>query len=91
MPTDRLFVVDRLEGPTVVLVDEAEHTVSLPADRFQVSLIEGVVLRVPVNEHDSPNWFAATVDDAETDRRRDNAEAAPDELRSENDASEGDS
>jgi hypothetical protein len=63
MLTDAVYVVDRLEGDIVVLVDEEEKAVDAAVDRFQVPLEEGLVLQVPIGDKGIPQWGKAEVVD----------------------------
>ncbi|HEX9728787.1 MAG TPA: DUF3006 domain-containing protein [Gemmatimonadales bacterium] len=75
-----LLAVDRLEGTTAVLVDDAGKTTAVPLARLPRGLAEGDVLRVTI-ENDTPDWAFARIDREETDRRRAAGEALLDELR----------
>lgn len=70
MPTERVFVVDRVEGGHAVLVDDGGATVTVATRALPAGAAEGIVLRVPVGPHGQPDWKAARVDQAETARRR---------------------
>jgi hypothetical protein len=76
-----VLALDRIEGPTAVLVDDSGRQTALPLDRLPKSIAEGDVLRVPLDHAQRPDWFAATVDAAETERRRVEARAALDRLK----------
>ena len=64
--------LDRIEGPTAVLVDAEGRQIAVPVDRLprNPKVQEGDVLRVPVDHAQRPDWFAARVDQEETQRRR---------------------
>ncbi len=62
MPTEVVYVVDRIEDDIVVLVDEDEHSIDAAVHRFQVLLEEGLVLRVPIGDRGMPQWGKAEVD-----------------------------
>jgi hypothetical protein len=62
MPTEAVYVVDRIEDDIVVLVDEDEHSIDAAVHRFQVPLEEGLVLRVPIGDKGKPQWGKAEVD-----------------------------
>jgi hypothetical protein len=70
-----VLVLDRIEGPTAVLVDDSGRQTALPLDRLPKAIAEGDVLRVPLDHAQRPDWFAAVVDAAETERRRAEARA----------------
>ncbi|MBI2072103.1 MAG: DUF3006 domain-containing protein [Gemmatimonadetes bacterium] len=74
MPTERLYTVDRIEGASAVLVDDAGATATVPNRALPAGAAEGTVLRVPVKANGQPAWEAARVDPAETARRRAEAE-----------------
>jgi hypothetical protein len=78
-----VLAVDRLEGPTAVLVDEDGRQIVVPVDRLprNPKVQEGDVLRVPVDHAQRPDWFAAVVDQAETERRRAEARVALEKLK----------
>ena len=65
-----IWVVDRIEGDTVVLVeDETGRTSEVSRSLISVSVEEGTVLRVPVTEEGEPDWRSAEPDE-ELRRRR---------------------
>ena len=67
MSTERLYVVDRIEGEVAVLIDEDQRSVDAPLDRFQVPLHEGLALRVPIGDKGAPQWGKAEMDRREAD------------------------
>ncbi len=67
MSTERLYVVDRIEGEVAVLIDEDQRSVEAPLDRFQVPLREGLALRVPIGDKGAPQWGKAEIDRREGD------------------------
>jgi hypothetical protein len=78
-----ILALDRIEGPTAVLVDESGRQIAVPVDRLprNPAVREGDVLRVPVDDAQRPDWFAAVVDQAETERRRAEGRAALERLK----------
>lgn len=68
MPTERVYVVDRIVGGWAVVVDEAGASTSVHRARFRTALGEGVVLRVPLDPGEEPEWEVATVDHAAGER-----------------------
>lgn len=80
MPADQLFTVDRLEGTSAMLLDDAGRAVTVPRGRLPRDMREGDVLRVPLF-NDAPDWGRAAVDGAETSRRLDEARKQLDELK----------
>ena len=65
----RIFVVDRIEGRSVVLVpDEGDDDVVMPRKQLSVPVDEGTVLRVPLKDG-VPDWKHAKSDPAERARR----------------------
>jgi hypothetical protein len=78
-----VLVLDRIEGPTAVLVDEGGRQIAVPVDRLPRNprVQEGDVLRVPVDHAQRPDWFAAVVDQAETERRKAEARATLERLK----------
>lgn len=68
--SSRIYVVDRREGRMLVLVDDDDATVDVPADRLpKACRREGAVLRVPVDAAGDPLWSDARRDRAEEARR----------------------
>lgn len=74
MPTERIYVVDRIEVNIAVLVDEAGSETLVPLTRFRNPLHEGSVLRVPIDSKANPQWGDSAVDEAETQKRKQEAE-----------------
>lgn len=63
---ERIYVIDRLEGPVAVLVPDVED---LPDEHVRRSNLPagasaGDVLRVPQSTAGTPDWFAAVIDPA---------------------------
>ncbi len=79
MFTERLYVVDRIEGEVAVLIDEDQRSVDAPLDRFQFPLHEGLALRVPIGDKGAAQWGKAEIDRREADIRE--AEEMLEELR----------
>ncbi len=67
MSTERLYVVDRIEGEVAVLIDEDERSVDAPLDRFQLPLHEGLALRVPIGDKGAPQGGKAEIDRREVE------------------------
>lgn len=70
MPTERVYVLDRIEGATAVLVDDAGATLDVPVRSLPSGVREGAVLRVSLRADGAPDWSTARVDHAEAARRR---------------------
>ena len=73
MSTERKYVVDRIEGELVVLVeDDTGDKVNL--DSWELpALDEGTVLAVELDDNAKPKWGTATVLIDETKRRAEQA------------------
>jgi hypothetical protein len=76
-----VFVVDRVEGRTVVLQDDEGRDHRVPVGAVPPTATEGSVLRVSVDDRGDAQWETAEVDGDETARRRAAAQARIDELR----------
>jgi hypothetical protein len=74
MITERLYVVDRIEGTIAVLIDDDGRSASVPLERLPNGVEEGIVLRVTLASANVPNWSHAAIDQTETKRRRQEAE-----------------
>ena len=65
-----IWVVDRIEGDTAVLVEDATgRTLEVSRSLISASVDEGAVLRVPATEEGAPDWRLAEADE-ELRRRR---------------------
>ncbi len=65
-----IWVVDRIEGDTVVLVeDETRRTLEVQRNLISVSVNEGTVLRVRATEEGGPDWRSAKPDEELRERR----------------------
>lgn len=80
--SSRFFSVDRFEGGIVVLIGDNGTSHDLPRSRLPQPLREGDILAVPLDERGTPNWQAATLDEAERSRRVINSKSTLDRLRS---------
>ena len=80
-PGAAYFVVDRIEGKTVVLVDDGDLQYDVPRRDLPGTLREGSVLRVEVDEAGAPRWETAELDEGEERRRMDEARKALDRLK----------
>ena len=65
---ERFYAVDRLEGSSAMLVDDAGKLVTVPRSRLPKNVAPGDVLRVP-ERHGTPDWGTSVVDTRETERR----------------------
>ncbi len=64
------WVVDRVEGDTVVLVEDGTgRTLEVSRSLISVGVDEGTVLRVPVTEEGGPDWGSAEPDEELRERR----------------------
>jgi len=73
MPAERVYVVDRIEGELVVLIDE-ETGEQVNMESWDLPAVdEGMVLKVSLH-NDKPKWGSATIDHAETARRKGDSE-----------------
>ncbi len=65
-----IWVVDRIEGDTAILVeDETRRTLEVARKLLAVSVAEGTVLRVPATEEGGPDWGSAVPDEELRQRR----------------------
>jgi hypothetical protein len=81
MSTEKIYVVDRIEGELVVLVaDESGEKVNL--DSWELPAVdEGTVLAVKVDANNKPQWGSVSVLDEETERRRKHGSEQIEELK----------
>jgi Protein of unknown function (DUF3006) len=63
------YSVDRLERAVAVLVGDDGVGLDVLKKTLPVTLREGIVLRVRLDAEDRPDWSSATIDDAERERR----------------------
>jgi hypothetical protein len=77
---NHLFVVDRIEGRTAVLVPDEGNALDVQVGRLPAGTREGSVLRVPSGRAGGPDWAAAVLDEEERRRRLEEAEAILEEL-----------
>ena len=61
---ERIYVIDRFEGPVAVLVPDVEHLPdeNVPRSSLPPSASEGDVIRVPLSAEGTPSWYAAAID-----------------------------
>ncbi len=65
-----IWVVDRIEGDTVILVEDGtRRTLEVARTLISVSVDEGTVLRVPATEEGGPDWGLAEPDEELGQRR----------------------
>jgi hypothetical protein len=77
-----LWIVDRIEGERVVLVEDAtDRTAEVGRSGIGVTVREGAALRVPVLTSGKLDWLGAQRDEAEEEARRDEARRILDDLR----------
>ncbi len=78
----RIWVVDRIESDTVVLVqDGSGRTLEVSRSLISVSIGEGTVLRVPATEEGGPDWGLAVADEELRERRLAEAQNVLEELK----------
>jgi hypothetical protein len=74
MSTERKYVVDRIEGELVVLVDD-ESGDKANLDSWELPAVdEGTVLAVELDANSKPKWGTASVLTGETKRRMEQGE-----------------
>ena len=78
---DVFYSVDRLERAVAVLVGDDGVALDVLKKTLPVKVREGVVLRVPLDADGKPDWSSATVDDAERERRLQEARDRVERLR----------
>jgi hypothetical protein len=66
---DAFFSVDRLERAVAVLVGDDGVGRDVLKKTLPVKVREGVVLRVRLDAEGHPDWSSAAIDDAERERR----------------------
>ena len=65
-----IWVVDRIEGDTAILVeDETHRTLEVARNLLAVSVDGGTVLRVPATEEGGLDWGLAVADEELRERR----------------------
>jgi hypothetical protein len=80
--SERIWVVDRVEGDVAVLVeDDTRARREVLRRTLPQGLREGDVLRVPVDANGEPAWADATADEHLRNERLDEARAAQGRLR----------
>lgn len=79
---ERVWVVDRIEGERVVLVeDESGRTAEVGRSAIGAGVREGTVLRVPMSPSGRIDWKDARADEAERAAREEEARDILDGLR----------
>lgn len=80
---ERIYVVDRIEGATAVLVPDSSNfrDENVPAKAFRTRVAEGDVLRVPVQPDGVLAWENAAVDPKLAAQRLEAAAARLERLR----------
>ena len=81
MPTERFYAVDSIGDEVATLVGDSGDTVTVTLQDLPAGIREGTVLRVAREAQLGPDWRSAQIDDAETERRRREAEETLRELR----------
>jgi len=66
---DAFYSVDRLERAVAVLVGDDGVGLDVLKRSLPVKVHEGIVLRVQLGGDGKPDWSSATIDDAERERR----------------------
>jgi hypothetical protein len=66
---DAFYSVDRLERAVAVLVGDDGVGLDVLKKSLPVKVHEGIVLRVQLGGDGKPDWSSATIDDAERERR----------------------
>ena len=80
MPTERLYVVVRIEGELVVLVDDDSGD-WVNVESWELPPVdEGTMLRVRINDN-RPQWDTAAIDPEEAARRKKKSAQAIEDLK----------
>lgn len=78
----RLWAVDRIEGETVVLVEDGSgRTAEVGRSGIGTTVREGTLLRVPVSPSGTLLWASAVADPAAEEERLEEGRRILDELR----------
>ena len=80
-PSRRTFAVDQVAGPIAILIDDAAVEVNVLKTLLPKGTVEGCVLRVPVLPDGRVEWPAAVLDEAERERRLQDARSRLERLR----------
>jgi hypothetical protein len=81
MPTEKTYVVDRIEGELVVLVDdESDEKVNLSSWELP-PVDEGAVLKAKLDNNGKPQWGSVTVLEEEAERRKNSGRERIEELK----------
>lgn len=78
---EAFYSVDRLERAVAVLVGDDGVGLDVLKRSLPVRVREGLVLRVRLDAAGQPDWSSATIDDAERERRMQQARDRLDRLR----------
>jgi DUF3006 family protein len=78
---EAFYTVDRIERGIAILVGDDGVGLDVRKGILPVPVREGVVLRVRLDAQGSPDWSSATIDDAERERRINEARARLERLR----------
>jgi len=78
---EAFYSVDRLERAVAVLVGDDGVGLDVLKRSLPVKVLEGLVLRVRLDAGGKPDWSSATVDDAERERRLQEARDRVERLR----------
>ena len=70
MPTEKIYVVDRLKSVHVELVSDDGELVELSRSDLPEEVEERSVLVVPLDDEGKPDWSGARLDEEERERRR---------------------
>ena len=78
---EAFYSVDRLERTVAVLVGDDGVGLDVLKRSLPVKVHEGLVLRVRLDAAGQPDWSSATIDDAERERRQQQARDRLERLR----------
>jgi hypothetical protein len=81
MAATRFWTVDHVGKTDVVLVDDEGRATTLAQARLPSGIVKLTVLAVEIDAAGTPDWATATIDEAETERRRRKSEDIGSKLR----------
>lgn len=69
MPEEAFYEVQKIVAGVAILTHQSKHQFSVPLNRLRGHVTEGATLRVQLDNHGTPNWYSAQIDNTKAGKR----------------------
>ncbi len=66
MPEEANYRVQKIVAGVAILANKSKQRVCVPLNRLRGRVTEGATLRVQLDNHGTPNWYSAEIDNTKS-------------------------